>query len=235
MLNNKLVQYLQGFLDIIFPNTCAACGKVLYYNEKSLCLNCYIDLPKTGYHLDTENEVSRLFWGRIPFNKATSFIFFSKESRFRHIIHEIKYKNQQDLAVYMGRLFGLELVGSDFSCADLIVPVPLHPVKLKRRGYNQSQLIAKGLSEILKIPVMSDLLFRISNTKSQTKKTRFDRWLNVENTFMLNQKRPVSNKHILLVDDVITTGATIEACAGALYKLSGITVSIASLAYVKLR
>jgi ComF family protein len=226
--------YLKSLLGIVYPATCAACGNALYINEDVLCLKCYIDLPKTGYHNDSDNDVARLLWGRIPFKNATSYFFFNKESKYRHILHELKYQGQKQTGLVMGRLFGLDLLGTPFAETDLIIPVPLHASKYRMRGYNQSELIALGISEILKIPVKSDLITRTANTTSQTRKSRFDRWLNVVSTFRINNHEALFNKHILLVDDVITTGATIEACANALYEITGITLSIATLAYTKI-
>lgn len=232
---NILKQYIQGFVGLAFPHCCAACGNVLYHNEEVLCLNCYTELPRTGFHTDPENEVARLFWGRLPVMNATSFMYFNKDSRFRQILHELKYRDQQHVGLKMGKLFGLELKDTPFAFADLIHPVPLHNSKYRTRGYNQSELIARGISQILEIPVESGLVIRTIETSSQTKKTRYERWINVKDTFQIKDPEPLRNKHILLVDDVITTGATIEACAEALLSVSGVTLSIASLACAKLQ
>jgi ComF family protein len=234
-LTDKLRQYLQGLASIFYPQLCSACGSVLFFNEQVLCLKCYADMPRTGFHAHADNEVARLFWGRIPIRNTTSFIIFNKESRYRKILHELKYNGQQKVGTEMGRLFGLELKGSPFADADIIHPVPLHPNKLRKRGYNQSELIARGIAEILTIPVVSDLVIRTIETNTQTRKSRYERWENVRNTFQVRSPEILHNKHVLLVDDVITTGATIEACAEALLAVSGVTVSIASLAYAKLQ
>ncbi|MBN1790130.1 MAG: ComF family protein [Bacteroidales bacterium] len=230
-----LKQYLQGLVSIFYPHVCAACGSVLYFNEKVLCLKCFTELPRTGFHAHVDNEVARLFWGRIPVRNATSFILFNKESRYRKILHELKYKGQEFVGTEMGRLFGLELRGTSFGTADIIHPVPLHPYKLRKRGYNQSELIAGGMAEILQIPLVKDLIIRVEDTRSQTRKSRYERWENVRNTFRIPFPEALHNQHVLLVDDVITTGATIEACAEALLSVPGITVSIASLAYTRLQ
>jgi ComF family protein len=234
-LPDDIKQYLQGLVSIIYPHLCAACGNVLFFNEQVLCLKCYADLPRTGFHGNSENEVARLFWGRIPVRNATSFIIFNKESRYRRILHELKYKGQHQVGTEMGRLFGLELKGTPFADVDIIHPVPLHPSKLRKRGYNQSELIAKAIAEVLHVTVVSDLIIRSVETKTQTRKSRYERWENVRDTFHVQFPESLRDKHVLLVDDVITTGATIEACAGALLAISGVTVSIASLAYAKLQ
>ena len=228
-------QYLQGLVSIVYPHLCAGCGNVLYYNEKVLCLKCYADLPRTGYHTHTDNEVARLFWGRVPVRNATSFIVFSKESRYRNLFYELKYKGQDRIGTEMGRLFGLELKETPFAGVDIIHPVPLHPHKLRIRGYNQSELIARGIADTLNIPLASDLIIRTTETQSQTRKSRYERWENVRNTFQVRVPDALRNKHVLLVDDVITTGATVESCAEALLTVSGVTVSVASLAYAKLQ
>lgn len=228
-------QYFQGLISILYPYECAACGKVLYFNEHVLCMKCYIDLPRTGFHAYADNEVSRLFWGRIPVRNATSFIVFNKDSRYRRIIHELKYNNQQRAGLEMGRLFGLELQGTPFADADLIHPVPLHRFKLRQRGYNQSDLIARGMAEVLEIPVINDLILRTKATGTQTRKSRYERWENVRDTFQIRLPEALQHKHVLLVDDVITTGATIEACAKALMQINGLSLSIASLAYAKIQ
>ena len=208
---------------------------MLYFNEKVLCLKCFAELPRTGFHAHADNEVARLFWGRIPVRNATSFIIFNKESRYRKVLHELKYKGQEFVGSEMGRLFGLELRGTPFATADIIHPVPLHPYKLRKRGYNQSELIAGGIAEILQIPIATDLVIRVADTRSQTRKSRYERWENVRNTFRTPFPEALQSQHVLLVDDVITTGATIEACAEALLSVPGVTVSIASLAYTRLQ
>ncbi len=229
------IQYLQGFTQIFYPRLCAACGNALYFNEHVLCLACYADLPRTGFHLDPDNEVARLFWGRIPVRNATCFMLFNKESHYRTILYELKYRKQRQIGTEMGRLFGLELRESPFAEADLIVPVPIHPSRLRKRGYNQSELIAMGMAGVLQLPVISDLIARTEKTKTQTKKSRYERWENVRDTFRIEFPENIRDKHVLLVDDVITTGATIEACASSLLAIQGVSVSVAALAFTKLQ
>ncbi|HLO59430.1 MAG TPA: ComF family protein [Bacteroidales bacterium] len=233
-MSGTFKQYLQGLISIIYPNYCAACEKVLYHNEQGICLRCLAELPRTKFHSDPENEVARIFWGRIPVVHATSFMFFTRDSRYRQILHEIKYKGQQELARQMGRMFGLELKSSPFAGTDLIIPVPLHPSKYRQRGYNQSELIACGISEVLGKPVINHCVGRFIPTRTQTQKSRYERWENVKGTFRITDENAIRNKHILLIDDVITTGATIEACAETILQAEGTMISIASLACVKL-
>jgi len=234
-INNRLQSYLQDFASLIYPTYCAACGCALFRNEPVLCLKCYADLPRTGFHKDPENEVSQLFWGRILLQQVSSFIYFAKGSPYQHILHELKYNGQKRIGIEMGRMFGIELKYTPFSCADMIHPVPLHHKKQKKRGYNQSELIASGMAEILHLPVETTLISRKDDTLSQTRKSRYERWENVQHVFCCENPEAIRNKHVLLVDDVITTGATIEACASCILKFEGVSVSVASLAYAKLQ
>lgn len=235
-MKNTLSQYFQGFVGIFYPQICAACGNALYHNEGVICLNCFIDLPRTKFHHIADNEVARIFWGRIQIANATSFMYFTRDSRYRQILHDLKYNGRKKVGIELGRLFGLELRDTAFRTADLILPVPLHPVKLRKRGYNQSELIAQGISAAINIPVETAYISRITPTATQTKKTRYERWENVRDCFSISNAEQLKNKHVILVDDVITTGATIEACASALAEnTENLTISIASLACVKLQ
>jgi ComF family protein len=234
-LINTLQSYFQGFASLIFPRYCAACGHALYMNENILCLRCYAGLPRTGFHHDPENEVAQMFWGRIPAEYATAFMYFAKGSRYQQILHELKYNGQKQIGIAMGHMFGNEIKNTPFSGADLIIPVPLHPVKLKTRGYNQSELIAQGISEILHLPLETTLVSRVIDTRSQTHKSRYERWENVRHIFHCKNPEALKNKHVILVDDVITTGATLEACASCMVPVEGIKISLLSLAFAKLQ
>lgn len=225
---------LNDLAGIFFPQFCAACGKVLMQNEKVLCLGCLADLPSTGFHGDSDNEVACMFRGRVNIRSATAFMVFQKESRYRHIIHNIKYRGNFPAALEMGRMFGRELSETPFGGVDIIHPVPLHRSRLRERGFNQSALIAGGMAEVLNITMENDLIIRRFRTATQTSKSRYERWENVKGTFRLRKKGAFAGKHVLLVDDVVTTGATLEACAMAVLQDEGAEVSVAALAYVKL-
>ena len=219
-------------LNLFFPNVCQACGEALLKQEKVVCFSCLYKLPKTGFHLHDDNPVSRVFWGRVDLNAASSFLFFSKGGKVQHLIHSLKYKGNQETGVFLGKLFGADLQKSElFKSVDLVIPVPLHPKKQHKRGFNQSRSIAKGIGETMEIPLVTNKLIRIINTSTQTKKSREGRWDNVKNAFDVKEVSSLENKHILLVDDVLTTGATLEACAQNLLKIQGVKVSIATLAY----
>ncbi len=222
---------LNDFFKLIFPLTCAACGKVLVKNERVICLSCNYNLPRTNFHYDCNNPVSRIFWGRIRIENATAFYFFNKGSSFRHLVHELKYNNRKDIGMELGRIFGYEISGVEgFSQVDMVIPVPLHMKKLKKRGFNQSEFIARGISEALCKPLDVCSVIRSFNSSTQTRKNRYDRWLNVAGIFTVVNPDILIGKHILLADDVITTGATIEACAAEILKVEGSKVSVAALA-----
>ena len=216
---------------LVFPEVCGYCNRILVQSENHLCYNCESNLGFTRFHHQADNPVSKLFWGRVQIAHATAFFTFVKGGISQHILHEIKYHGNQAMAHRMGFKFGVHLHESDFyRDIDCIVPVPLHPKRLKWRGYNQSQRIAEGLSECMEIPVDTSSLYREVANSTQTKKSKYDRWLNVEYIFKLQANHNLASKHVLLVDDVITTGATIEACCAALQEAPNIKISIACLA-----
>jgi len=189
-------------------------------------------LPKTNFHNDSNNAVCQLFWGRAEVEMATAFLFFTKSGRVQHLIHQLKYSKKPGIGVYLGKLFGKDLLKSpNFQQIDVIIPVPLHPKRTKVRGYNQSEKISDGLSQTMKIPVDTTSFVRRTNTETQTRKNRFSRWENVKEVFSVEDENALKNKHILLVDDVITTGATIESCIRKLTAIEGTRVSVVSLAF----
>jgi len=231
---NRFLNITYDFLSLIFPQVCAACGDSLYKEEASICTKCLYQIPKTNFHLDTENEVAQLFWGRVKLHAVTSYYYYHKGSKFQRIIHQCKYSGQKYIGYDFGKMFAIELKHTCFSEIDVIHPVPLHFKKLKKRGYNQSEYIAQGMSEVLKKPIITDAVCRVNAAETQTKKTRYERWKNVEGVFKIKNCCKLENKHVLLVDDVITTGSTIEACAGEILKLNNTKVSVVTLAFAKL-
>lgn len=228
------LQPLIDFVDLFYPRICPACERVLNQNERNLCLHCITSLPKTFFHLVQENPVEKLFWGRIRIEKAASFYYFTKHGHIQNLLHNIKYNGQKNMAKEVGRLYGLELKQTGyFNDADLIVPVPLHPKKLQKRGYNQAEYFGMGLSESLGITLSSNNLIRSVNTSTQTKKSRFQRWQNVESIFHVKEPEQFRNKHIVVVDDVITTGSTIESSFFALEGLN-CRFSVATIAFASI-
>ncbi len=227
-----LTQGFNDLLELFFPTLCVTCGERLVTQEKFVCLNCWSDLPVTNFHLNPENKVAQLFWGRTQIENATAYFAFKRGSNYQQLIHFIKYKGLKELGFETGRRFGLALSESqNFSNIDIIFPVPLHPKKQKKRGYNQSEWIAKGISETLNKPLSVHHLKRNLHTSTQTKKNRFERWKNVENIFEVSKSDELIGKHVLLIDDIVTTGSTLEACAFPLLKTDGVKVSIATLGF----
>ena len=218
-------------IDLMFPDLCVVCGRNLLRNEHQLCLLCFHDIPKTNYHLINENPVEKRFWGKVPVYRATAYFFFQKGSSFQKLLHLLKYKGNKELGELMGKYAAIDLLDSpDFTTIDLIIPVPLHPIKYKLRGYNQSEWIGRGLSTILNKPIDTTSIIRVRENATQTKKTVYERYENTEGIFELNDKIALIGKHVLLVDDVLTTGSTLEACVQALLQTPEIKISIFTLA-----
>lgn len=225
---------LGDFLSLFYPIICLACGKTLYKGEEIICTYCNYHLPKTNFHVDKDNPIIRHFWGKVSIHSAASYYFFNKGEKVQHLIHQLKYKGQKEIGVFIGKQYGHDLKGTPlFNEVDIIVPVPLHAKKKRKRGYNQSELFAMGLAESMKKELDVKTLYRARASETQTKKSRFERWKNVEEVFTLHDKEIFKGKHILLVDDVITTGSTLEACAQSLLQVPDVKVSIATIAYAQ--
>ncbi len=226
--------WLTDLLNLFFPNLCQACGQSLIKNEKIICLSCLFKLPKTNFHIHEDNPISQIFLGRVNINTATSFLFFNKGGNVQKLIHQLKYKGNTETGLFLGELLGSDLKKSSlYSNIDIIVPVPLHQKKLHKRGFNQSEIIAEGMSKTMNLPVNTNSFYRLENTETQTKKSRYTRWENVKNKFGVLNSEKLEGKHILLVDDVLTTGATLESCANSLLEIPQTTISIVTLAYAQ--
>ncbi|MGI4021732.1 MAG: ComF family protein [Janthinobacterium lividum] len=224
--------YLADFISLIFPELCQACAKSLYRNEEIICADCLYHLPFTDFHLNADNPVAQQFWGRAPVEAAFAMLYFSKGSRVQNLMHQLKYKNKPEVGTYLGNLAGKRLLkNSVFASADMIIPVPLHQQKLLKRGYNQSLSFAEGLSQQMLIPVASQNLIKTTNTESQTKKSRTSRYENLKEVFSVKNPQQLIGKHILLVDDIVTTGATLEACCTILLEIPDVKISLTAIAY----
>jgi ComF family protein len=218
-------------INLFYPHQCLGCGNDIISDNNFLCVKCIHELPSTNYALNAGNPVERLFWGRIPVVAATSEFYFSKMNVVQNMIHEFKYRGNKQLGHYLGAFIGKSLEGSNrFDNIDFMIPVPLHPAKEFKRGFNQSAILCKGIHEFLDIPIMTGNVVRKVFTESQTRKNRIERWINVSESFAINQPELLKGKSILIVDDVITTGGTIEACATQIAKISDVKINIASLA-----
>ena len=230
----EILSYFKDLIALFFPELCTACGRSLYRNERIICTNCIYHLPITNFHNDPDNKMARQLWGRFPFVQAIAFLYFRKGNRIQNLMHQLKYKKSPETSSRLGELYAYELKRSiTYKPADLIIPVPLHPAKFRKRGYNQSECIAKGLSSILSIPVSTANLVRLENTETQTKKSRYARYENLINAFHILDTSEFINKHVMLIDDVMTTGATLEACSMLLQKIEGVEISICTIAYAE--
>lgn len=226
---NEITEAVQ---HLFFPHVCKGCNSDLLALNDHLCIQCLLDLPYTSFERKINNPVEKSFWGRCSIESAMSLLYFTPASLVQRIVHHIKYKGEKELNIMMGRLIGLAIAETDrFSHTDIIVPIPLHPKKLKKRGYNQAELLAEGIAQILGLPVQTNLLSKTISTETQTHKNRFERWENVDGLFSCNSAYLDNTKGILLVDDVMTTGATIEACCKTIFEISSPKISIATLAF----
>ena len=226
-----LSEICQGFAGLFWPNVCTCCSTGLTYGEQYVCSHCLYELPMTHFHKVDDNPVAQIFWGRASVEHATAGYFFRKGNNIQKLVHQVKYKGQKEMGTVLGREMGKSLCESSFADIDLIVPVPLHPQKFRKRGYNQSEWIARGVAEVLDKPVDVETVERHFFTDTQTRKKRFDRWENVDSGFRLVRPETFAGRHILLIDDVITTGATLEACIHAVLSAPECKVSVATLAF----
>jgi len=219
------------FLSLFFPRLCLACSAHLVRGEKVLCTGCLLSMARTDFHLKRNNTLEQAFWGRCLVERAAAFSVYNRGSRIRKLIHALKYNGRTEAGKSLGELYGNILKESDFmGDIDMIVPVPLHPARQRKRGYNQSDFIAIGLSEATGVAVKKNIIRRTGQTGSQTKRGRYERWENVKSLFFVPEPEAVTGKHILVVDDVITTGSTMEACVNALHEAGEVKVSLVALA-----
>lgn len=219
---------LAELINLLYTQTCHACGIALTRNEEFLCTHCQYRMAPTGISDMSDNPVARMFWGRVRIRYATAVYHYIRGGRLQQVMHRLKYRGDMQAGTGLGMLMGTRLKGTCYEEADVLVPVPLHRTKQRKRGYNQSALIAGGLGRVMGRPVDDATCIRTGKSTTQTRKSRFERWVNVEGIFHVTDCEPFIGKHVLLVDDVVTTGATLEACAGALLKVPGLTLSVAT-------
>lgn len=230
----KLPGFLYDFIALLYPQVCAACGNSLFRNEDTICTSCLYNLPKTNYHLVDDSPLDKVFWGRTRLENTAALYIFQKQGKVQHLIHQLKYKGRKDVGVYLGKLLGNDLRETEaFRDVVKVIPVPLHPGKLRRRGYNQSGQIAIGLVKAMNIEMDDTSFIRTVDTETQTRKSRFARWENVKEIFKVTAPEMLANRHILLVDDVITTGATLESAANILLKIEGVKLSVACIGFAR--
>lgn len=222
---------LSDFFSLLYPKLCAGCGKSLMKSEKAICMECIYDFAPVDISQIDNNPVAKVFWGRVDLRFALSRIEFNKAHRIQKVLHAIKYDGNIQAAQALGELLAQVFVKHDVH-VDLILPLPLHPRKLKSRGYNQAEEIAKGLSKELKVPLDNDILIRTHDSDSQTNKNREERWHNVEEVFALKHPDRLIGQNVVVIDDVLTTGATLEACVSTLQKGPVASIGIATVATV---
>jgi ComF family protein len=232
VISPVIKESILDLLHLFYPHLCAGCQSDVLSVHDPICPICIASLPETGFENITENPVEKTFYGRIHLKAATSSYYFSKGSALQHIIHALKYEKNQKAGLVLGRLLGSQLKNcSQFREDYLLVPVPMHPGKEKQRGYNQAAVIAKGIHEVTTWPLCEDAVLKLLQTTTQTKKGRNDRWENIRDGFKLNNAAALENKHILLIDDVLTTGATLEACGQCIFEATPASLSVATIAW----
>ncbi len=233
MFGFKFSKIINDINYVLLPPVCFGCNAQLIRGEHPLCTVCRYDLPITEFNFAQENAVDRIFFGKVPIAKAVSFVYFSKNGIVMELLHHLKYRNQPQIGDFLGKWFGEILIAQgNLPKFDMVIPVPLHPKKLRKRGYNQVHSFGKQLARYVKAPFMTQILVKKTNTRTQTKKNRMDRLLKSDGVFEITAPELIEGKHILLVDDVITTGATIVSCARTLLTAKNVTIYVATIAFV---
>jgi ComF family protein len=225
-------KYASHFLHLFYPHNCEGCGSDVIFDSQLLCAHCRHRLPETGFFLKAGNPVEKLFYGRADIQHAGSLYYFTKDSLLQHLIIQLKYRGNKEAGYFLGRMMGTALSQSEkFSTVDVLVPLPLNPKKEQLRGYNQAALLCEGIHEVWRKPMLLNAVTRTRFTETQTHQNRVSRWQNMEGVFAVTEPAALEHKHILLIDDVITTGATLEACSSSLLAMNGVRVSVGAAAY----
>jgi len=225
-----LTHLLNDFKHLFYPHICAGCGTDILADDNMLCAKCFVNLPATLYAQYANNPIEKIFSGRLNIEAAHAEFYFAKESLIQHLVHQLKYKSNKEIGIFLGEMMGRSIIKSNrFKPVDALIPLPMYPDKERKRGYNQAAVICEGMSRVMNVPVYNQVLIRGRFTETQTKKHRAERWENVEGSFAIKNEDRIRGKHLLLVDDVITTGATLEASGTRLLKTEGVKLSIATL------
>lgn len=228
-----MIQLFKNINLLLFPPLCVGCEYPLSDNEELLCTQCRHQLPLTNIHINNTNIAEKIFFGRVRIEKATAMFWFEKQGIVQHLIHQLKYKGHEEIGELLGKWLGTELLElENYNTIDAVIPVPIHPKKRRKRGYNQVETFGMALAGCLNATYLDAVLIKTQHTKTQTYKSRLSRWNSMQHVFTLQQAEAIAGKHILLVDDVITTGATLEVCARELLKVKNVRISIATMAIV---
>lgn len=235
MGRHGIKKWLDALGQVVFPNLCVFCSKEVPIRDNPFCVHCISDIPFTNHFEHKSTFLAQKFWGKIDIAHSAALLYFTKDSLVQEMIHRLKYNGKYQIGIKLGQYVGKKLQTSQFEQIDVIIPVPLHYRKQEKRGYNQAKMFGQGISEVVSIPLYDDVLVKISNTKSQTDKGREHRYKNVLDSFAVRQINKIKGKHVVLVDDVITTGATLEACARKIYDAAegDIKISIISIAMAR--
>ena len=224
--------YINSFSHLLYPHNCEGCGTDILNDDDFLCAKCFYELPKTGFIDVAYNPVEKIFYGRLRLEQAAAGYYFTKDGLLQHLIGQVKYKRHRDLGIYLGKLIGYQLKKTNrFTDVELLVPLPLNDRKEAKRGYNQATLICEGIAQVWQKNIVSDAVARTVFTQSQTNKTRVARWQNMEGVFAITNAMQLQGKHILLVDDITTTGATLEACGSEILQVANTKLSILTVAF----
>lgn len=222
----------KNLLNVLFPVFCNGCSNLLLKNENVICTKCLHNLPFTLHHQIKETEINKTFFGILPFEFGASILYFTKKGVVQNLIHNLKYRNRQEIGTYLGDLYAKELIDLEsIKSVDFIIPVPLHKKRLHERGYNQVTTFCKSIEKNLTIPLLDDVLMKKQHLKSVTDKSKEGRLKHNENVFSIENEHKIEGKHILIIDDVFTTGATIEACAKEILKIKNTKISLLTMAY----
>ncbi|MFI5160074.1 MAG: ComF family protein [Sphingobacteriales bacterium] len=226
--------YIADFISLLFPQLCQACSANLVAGEELICTDCRYNLPFTNFHLKPDNLVAQQFWGKILIEAGYAMCYFTKGGKMQHLMHQFKYKGVKKIGNLLGNIAGSQLAQNPvYKTVDAIIPVPLHKSRLRKRGYNQAASFAEGVADKLNVPVIENNLVRERATETQTHRSRFSRFENMQEVFTVKNPEALKNQHVLLVDDVTTTGSTLEACGSQLLKIEGLKLSIATIAYAE--
>ncbi|OIR12110.1 DNA utilization protein GntX [mine drainage metagenome] len=232
MVIEKVKSYFKDFSHLLYPHNCEGCGSDVLNDDAILCTKCLFELPETNFCDTKNNPVEKTFYGRLNITNATASYYFTKDSLLQHLMIELKYRNNKNVGFYLGKQLGYQLLQAErFNDVDALIPLPLNPKKEMKRGYNQATIICEGIASVFQKPILKTAVIRIQFTETQTQQDRVHRWQNMQHVFAVADKNLIEGKHVLLIDDVVTTGATLEACGNAILQVPETKLSIATVAW----